>query len=53
MQRNINSLIGFPAGATDGEIGKVNDFYFDDKAWTLRYLALKGGTKYSHWRKPT
>jgi uncharacterized protein YrrD len=44
MQRNINSLIGFTMGATDGEIGKVEEFYFDDKTWTIRYLIVKTGS---------
>lgn len=43
MQRNINSLIGYKMEGTDGEIGKVEDFYFDDEAWTMRYLILKTG----------
>ena len=29
--------------ATDGEIGQVNEFYFDDAAWTIRYLIVKTG----------
>jgi len=43
MQRNIKSLIGFTIGATDGEIGKVDEFYFDDQTWTIRYLIVKTG----------
>lgn len=43
MQRNVKSLIGFTMGATDGEIGKVDEFYFDDKSWTIRYLIVKTG----------
>jgi uncharacterized protein YrrD len=43
MQRNINSLIGFRMQATDGEIGKVEEFYFDDQSWFIRYLILKTG----------
>lgn len=27
--------------ATDGEIGEVVDFYFDDETWTIRYLVVK------------
>jgi uncharacterized protein YrrD len=44
MQYNINSLIGFTLGATDGEIGKVEAFYFDDHSWTIRYLVVKTGS---------
>lgn len=43
MQHNIKSLIGFTMGATDGEIGKVDEFYFDDETWTVRYLVVKTG----------
>jgi len=43
MKRNIGSLIGFTMGATDGEIGKVKDFYFDDHTWTIRYLIVDTG----------
>jgi sporulation protein YlmC with PRC-barrel domain len=44
MERNLNSLIGEIMGATDGEIGKVVDFYFDDDTWTIRYLIVKTET---------
>lgn len=43
MQHSIKSLIGFTIGATDGEIGKVDEFYFDDETWTIRYLIVKTG----------
>ena len=43
MERNINSLIGYRMQATDGEIGEVVDFYFDDETWTIRYLVVKTG----------
>ncbi|WP_158799838.1 PRC-barrel domain-containing protein [Pedobacter sp. L105] len=43
MQRNVKSLIGFTMGATDGEFGKVEEFYFDDETWTVRYLIVKTG----------
>lgn len=41
MERTINSLIGCRMEARDGELGKVDDVYFDDKSWTVRYLVLK------------
>ena len=44
MKRSINSLIGFTMGATDGEIGKVKEFYFDDETWTIRYLIVETGS---------
>jgi uncharacterized protein YrrD len=43
MQRTIDHLIGNNLDATDGEIGKVEDFYFDDETWTIRYLVVKTG----------
>lgn len=43
MKHSIKSLIGFTMGATDGEIGKVKDFYFDDHSWTIRYLIVETG----------
>jgi hypothetical protein len=33
-------LRGYHLVATDGEIGHVDDFLFDEGAWTLRYLAV-------------
>jgi sporulation protein YlmC with PRC-barrel domain len=43
MKRNINSLIGYGMQATDGKIGEIEDFYFDDESWTIRYLVVKPG----------
>jgi len=37
----INSLIGWRMEATNGEVGKVDDLYFDDDSWTVRYLVLE------------
>jgi hypothetical protein len=41
MERNANSLVGDRVVATDGEIGKVDEFYFDDQTWTIRYAIVK------------
>lgn len=43
MKRSIKSLIDYIMSATDGEIGHVVDFYFDDKTWTIRYLIVETG----------
>jgi uncharacterized protein YrrD len=43
MKRNVKNLIGYTMGATDGEIGKVKEFYFDDHTWTIRYLVVETG----------
>lgn len=29
--------------ATDGEIGRIDDFYFDDEKWTIRYVVVNTG----------
>ena len=44
MKRKIKSLIGYTLQATDGEIGKVKEFYFDDITWTIRYLIVETGS---------
>ena len=33
-------LMGHTIRATDGELGSVEDFYFDDERWTIRYLVI-------------
>ena len=43
IQKYIKDLKGYAIVATDGEIGKVDDFYFDDKSWTIRYLVADTG----------
>jgi len=43
MKRNLNRLIGFAVGATDGEIGKIKEVYFDDATWTIRYFIVETG----------
>lgn len=43
MLHNMHNLIGFTLGATDGEIGKVKDFYFDDQNWRVKYLVIETG----------
>jgi uncharacterized protein YrrD len=44
MRQRLENLIGFTIGATDGEVGKVKEFYFDDKTWTIRYLVVETGS---------
>jgi hypothetical protein len=43
MLRPMMQLRGFSIGATDGDIGGVEDFYFDDQHWTVRYLVVDTG----------
>ena len=43
MLRSIKDMEGSTIGATDGIIGRVKDFYFDDEAWVVRYLVVDAG----------
>ncbi|MDW7658392.1 MAG: PRC-barrel domain-containing protein [Bacillota bacterium] len=43
MLVSLKELKGLTIQAKDGEIGKVNDVYFDDRAWVVRYLIDKTG----------
>jgi uncharacterized protein YrrD len=43
MTYNIKDLIGMTIGATDGEIGNIKDFYFEDNTWRIRYLVIETG----------
>lgn len=43
MLRSMSDLQNYAIGATDGSIGHVEDFYFDDQAWVIRYLVVKTG----------
>ncbi len=44
------ALIGYDIEATDGPIGTVSDFLFDDTSWTLRWLVVDNST-WLHERK--
>lgn len=44
MLQTTKTLQGYAIGATDGPIGKVKDFYFDDQAWVIRYLVVDTGS---------
>jgi PRC-barrel domain len=43
MLHSIQRRYGEKLRASDGEIGHVRDFYFDDKNWTVRYLVADTG----------
>ncbi|MGA7180332.1 MAG: PRC-barrel domain-containing protein [Thiobacillaceae bacterium] len=44
MLRSMNDLEDYTIRATDGIIGHVKDFYFDDEAWVIRYLVVDTGS---------
>ena len=41
----VNGLIGCPVEASDGDIGAVKDFLFDDRSWKIRWMTVDTG----HW----
>src|SRR5256885_13988048 len=43
MLRSIEELHGYTIHATDGDIGTVHAFFFDDKTWAIRYLVVDTG----------
>lgn len=43
MLRNAKELKNYVLRATDGEIGRLKDFYFDDRGWTVRYIVADAG----------
>jgi len=43
MLRNAKDLHGFTIRATDGDIGTVDAFYFDDESWAIRYFTVETG----------
>lgn len=47
MLYNMKSLVDCKINAIDGDIGKLDDFYFDDRTWAIRYLVVDT----SNWTK--
>jgi len=43
MLHKTKELRNYKMSAIDGEIGKVKEFYFDDRHWTIRYLVADTG----------
>jgi hypothetical protein len=44
MLSKVKTLKGYSIQSTDGEtIGKAQEFYFDDRHWTVRYLVANTG----------
>jgi len=41
MLKSLKELSGYTISAVDGVIGRVDDFSFDDQAWTVRYLIAR------------
>ena len=43
MLLDIKKISGHKLAASNGEIGHIKDFYFDDKTWAVRYLVVDTG----------
>jgi hypothetical protein len=43
MLTNAKHLKGLVIGATDGELGTVDQLYFEDETWAIRYLTIETG----------
>jgi hypothetical protein len=44
MLTSAKLLKDYRIAATDGDIGKVSDCLFDDRAWVIRYVAVETGS---------
>jgi hypothetical protein len=44
MLRNTTDLMRYSLQAKDGDAGSIEDFYFDDETWTIRYVVAETGT---------
>jgi sporulation protein YlmC with PRC-barrel domain len=43
MLRNASAIKGYAIAASDGRIGTVSDFLFDDDSWLVRWLVVDTG----------
>ena len=43
MLRSVKDVRGVTVGASDGDIGRVDDLYFDDERWGIRYVVVDTG----------
>jgi len=50
MLIKAKDLRGYSLLCLDGEIGKVEEFYFDDHHWTIRYLIAETGGWLTGWQ---
>ena len=43
MLRSLKGIRGLTVEARDGAIGEVEDLYFDDQSWAVRYYVVDTG----------
>jgi len=48
MLQPLSGFTGYTIHATDGILGKVEEFYFDDVSWAIRYMIVKTGGWLNH-----
>jgi hypothetical protein len=44
MLRSVKDLSDYAIRASDGDIGHIRDFFFDDHAWAVRYFVVDTGS---------
>ena len=44
MLRRAHAMMGTKLHALDGDIGRVDDLYFDDLKWVVRYMIVRTGS---------
>lgn len=47
VEESLQDLIGSEIEARDGDMGRVRDFYFDDRTWNVRYAVVETGGWFS------
>ena len=48
MLRSLQDVFGAAIVATDGELGKISNFLFDDQSWRICYLVVDVGRWLAH-----
>lgn len=43
MLRSAKKMKDFALGASDGRLGHIDEFYFDDSQWTIRFVVAQAG----------
>jgi PRC-barrel domain len=43
MLKNASAINGYAIAASDGRLGTVDDFLFDDASWMVRWLVVDTG----------
>src|ERR1700677_1230476 len=43
MLKNASAIPGYAIAASDGQLGTVSDFLFDDASWLVRWLVVDTG----------